>query len=60
LPADRDGPGADFRKKPLCYSSSRGGRTVGEMSLIDGEPRSASVVADEPTTLVVLTAGHPG
>jgi CRP/FNR family cyclic AMP-dependent transcriptional regulator len=32
------------------------GRTVGEMSLIDGEPRSASVVADEPTTLVVLTA----
>jgi CRP/FNR family cyclic AMP-dependent transcriptional regulator len=31
------------------------GRIVGEMSLIDGEPRSASVVADEPTTLVVLT-----
>jgi CRP/FNR family cyclic AMP-dependent transcriptional regulator len=26
------------------------------MSLVDGEPRSASVVADEPTTLVVLTA----
>jgi CRP/FNR family transcriptional regulator, cyclic AMP receptor protein len=31
------------------------GRVVGEMSLIDGEPRSASVVADEPTTLLVLT-----
>ena len=31
------------------------GRIIGEMSLIDGEPRSASVVADVPTTLVVLT-----
>ncbi len=31
------------------------GRTVGEMSLIDGEPRSASVIAEEPTILVVLT-----
>lgn len=31
------------------------GRVVGEMSLIDGEPRSASVIADEPTTLLVLT-----
>jgi CRP/FNR family cyclic AMP-dependent transcriptional regulator len=31
-------------------------RVVGEMSLIDGEPRSASVVADEPTLFLVLTA----
>jgi CRP-like cAMP-binding protein len=31
------------------------GRIVGEMSLMDGEPRSASVVADEPTTFVLLT-----
>jgi len=30
-------------------------RVVGEMSLIDGEPRSASVVADEPTLFLVLT-----
>jgi CRP/FNR family cyclic AMP-dependent transcriptional regulator len=36
--------------------SAGAGRVVGEMSLIDGEPRSASVVADEPTTLLVLTA----
>ena len=35
--------------------SAGAGRIIGEMSLIDGEPRSASVVADEPTTLVVLT-----
>jgi CRP-like cAMP-binding protein len=31
------------------------GRTFGEMSLIDGEPRSASVVADEPSVLLLLT-----
>jgi CRP/FNR family cyclic AMP-dependent transcriptional regulator len=31
------------------------GRTFGEMSLIDGEPRSASVVADEPSLLLLLT-----
>src|SRR5437868_11250373 len=30
-------------------------RVVGEMSLIDGEPRSASVVADEATLFLVLT-----
>ena len=32
------------------------GDFVGEMSLIDGEPRSASIVVVEPTTMVVLTA----
>lgn len=32
------------------------GKTFGEMSLVDGEPRSASVLADEKTTLIVLTA----
>lgn len=31
------------------------GRTFGEMSLIDGEPRSASVVADAPSVLLILT-----
>lgn len=36
-------------------SASGIGRTFGEMSLIDGEPRSASVVADESTVLLVLT-----
>ena len=32
------------------------GKAFGEMSLVDGEPRSASVVAEERTTLIVLTA----
>ena len=41
---------------PKRIGSAGAGRIVGEMSLVDGEPRSASVVADEPTTLVILTA----
>ncbi|MHC4605829.1 MAG: Crp/Fnr family transcriptional regulator [Planctomycetota bacterium] len=31
------------------------GKTLGEMSLIDGEPRSASVRAAEPTTLLAMS-----
>ncbi len=31
------------------------GRSVGEMALIDGEPRSATCVATEPTVLLLLT-----
>ncbi len=34
----------------------RPGKTFGEMSLVDGEPRSASVIAEEMSTLIVLTA----
>lgn len=34
----------------------RPGKTFGEMSLVDGEPRSASVIAEEISTLIVLTA----
>jgi CRP/FNR family transcriptional regulator, cyclic AMP receptor protein len=47
----KEGTGQAAKK----IGSAGPGRIVGEMSLIDGEPRSASVVADEPTTLVVLT-----
>lgn len=31
------------------------GRSLGEMSMVDGEPRSATVVVVEPTLLAVLT-----
>ncbi len=31
------------------------GKTLGEMSLIDGDPRSATCIADSPTILGVLT-----
>ena len=34
------------------------GRTIGEMSLIDGEPRSASALADAPCTLLMLSKQH--
>lgn len=32
------------------------GKTIGEMSLIDGEPRSASAITGTPSTLLVMTA----
>jgi CRP/FNR family transcriptional regulator, cyclic AMP receptor protein len=41
--------------EPKRIGTSGVGRTFGEMSLIDGEPRSASVVADESTTFLMLT-----
>ena len=31
------------------------GRSLGEMTIVDGEPRSATAVAIEPTTVAVLT-----
>ena len=34
------------------------GRSIGEMSLIDGEPRSATCVVTEPSTLLCLTADN--
>jgi CRP-like cAMP-binding protein len=39
--------------RPIAFAEA--GRVVGEMSLIDGEPRSASVIAEEASVLVVLT-----
>ena len=34
------------------------GKSLGEMSMIDGEPRFATCVAVEPTLIAVLTADH--
>jgi CRP-like cAMP-binding protein len=36
-------------------SVERGGRSIGEMALIDGEPRSATCVVTEPSVLLCLT-----
>ncbi|NNM81605.1 MAG: cyclic nucleotide-binding domain-containing protein [Burkholderiales bacterium] len=34
------------------------GKTLGEMSIIDGQPRSATAVVAEPTTLAILTKAN--
>lgn len=34
------------------------GKTVGEMSLIDGEPRSASIRAEDEAVVMILFEGH--
>ena len=39
----------------MLIATERGGRSIGEMALIDGEPRSASCVVTEPSTLLALT-----
>lgn len=35
-------------------ANEKGGRSIGEMALIDGEPRSATCVAAEPSVLLML------
>jgi CRP/FNR family transcriptional regulator, cyclic AMP receptor protein len=47
---------AEVRKGARVLSTLGQGQFFGEMSVIDGEPRSADVVALEPTTCWVLTA----
>jgi CRP-like cAMP-binding protein len=39
-------------------SSVDGGKTLGEMSMVDGEPRSATAVTAEETTLAILTRAN--
>jgi CRP/FNR family cyclic AMP-dependent transcriptional regulator len=66
----REGDGGDFmlmllegrievRKRdrwnsPQVLASVDAGRTLGEMSMIDGEPRFATCIAAEPTVIAVL------
>jgi CRP-like cAMP-binding protein len=45
--------GADGTDRQLASASA--GSTFGEMSLVDDEPRSASVIAEESSVFVVLT-----
>jgi len=46
----------DTAGQPRALSRLSRGATVGEMSLLDHEPRSASVVAAKPSVLLVLKA----
>lgn len=41
--------------EPKKIATVRAGKTIGEMSIIDGLPHSATVVAIEPATLLLLT-----
>lgn len=45
----------DSKKHVKTICDIGAGRTFGEMSIIDGLPRSASAVAEEETTVLVLT-----
>ena len=70
----REGDGGDFMLMVLegtvevhkrdrwntqqLLASVDAGRTLGEMSMIDGEPRFATCVAVEPTLIAVLSADH--
>jgi len=46
----------DSRKIPRKIVTLGRGKTIGEMSLIDGQPRSASALATSAATLLVMTA----
>jgi CRP-like cAMP-binding protein len=45
----------DSRRTPKRIATLGPGKTIGEMSIIDGEPRSASAVSASDATLLVMT-----
>ena len=45
----------DRQNTPQLLAEVEAGRTLGEMSMIDGEPRFATCIAIEPTTFAVLS-----
>ncbi len=45
----------DAHDTPRKISTLSAGKTIGEMSLVDGEPRSASAVTAVPSVLLVMT-----
>jgi CRP-like cAMP-binding protein len=44
-----------YRSEQQHMTSAGPGMTLGEMSMIDGEPRFATCMAAQPTTFAVLT-----
>jgi CRP-like cAMP-binding protein len=44
--------------KEVAYATLKAGECFGELSALDGRPRSASVVATEPTILAVLPSAY--
>jgi len=54
---------AEIRKEdanfhPRRITSVRAGSTIGEMSVLDDQPHSATAVAEEPCTVLILTREH--
>lgn len=45
----------DSHRTPKKIASVGSGKTIGEMSIIDGEPRSASAITASDATLMVMT-----
>lgn len=45
----------DSRRTPKRIATLGSGKTIGEMSIIDGEPRSASAITATDATLMVMT-----
>jgi CRP/FNR family cyclic AMP-dependent transcriptional regulator len=48
----------DSHRTPKKITTIGPGKTIGEMSIIDGEPRSASAVTGSDATLFVMTAAQ--
>lgn len=46
---------ADHNDRKKIVATIGSGKTLGEMAIIDGEPRSATAIVAEPTTLTILT-----
>lgn len=49
---------SDTQSYPKRIYTVSAGKTIGEMSLIDGEPRSASAIAATDARLLVMTAAN--
>jgi CRP-like cAMP-binding protein len=49
---------ADQKDQRKVVATIGPGKTLGEMAIVDGEPRSAAAIAAEPTTLAILTKSN--